>query len=84
MNDESNQPRFVPAALMVGLGRIELPTSRLSGARSNHLSYRPHQLEVALHPDPAAGLHFAFYGNVRRRSKSPGIDLGVNAVTASP
>ena len=27
--------------LLVGLGRIELPTSRLSGVRSNHLSYRP-------------------------------------------
>jgi hypothetical protein len=27
--------------LGVGLGRVELPTSRLSGARSNHLSYRP-------------------------------------------
>ena len=26
---------------MVGLGRVELPTSRLSGVRSNHLSYRP-------------------------------------------
>src|SRR5207247_6584472 len=26
---------------VVGLGRIELPTSRLSGVRSNHLSYRP-------------------------------------------
>ena len=26
---------------MVGLGRLELPTSRLSGVRSNHLSYRP-------------------------------------------
>ena len=26
---------------MVGLGRIELPTSRLSGVRSSHLSYRP-------------------------------------------
>ena len=25
----------------VGLGRLELPTSRLSGVRSNHLSYRP-------------------------------------------
>ena len=31
-----------PAQLvMVGLGRLELPTSRLSGVRSNHLSYRP-------------------------------------------
>ena len=29
---------------MVGLGRIELPTSRLSGVRSNHLSYRPYGL----------------------------------------
>ncbi len=29
---------------MVGLGRIELPTSRLSGVRSNHLSYRPSRL----------------------------------------
>ena len=28
--------------LMVGPGRFELPTSRLSGVRSNQLSYRPH------------------------------------------
>ena len=28
---------------VVGLGRFELPTSRLSGVRSNHLSYRPAQ-----------------------------------------
>ncbi len=27
---------------MVGLGRLELPTSSLSGMRSNHLSYRPY------------------------------------------
>ncbi len=27
--------------LLVGLGRFELPTSRLSGARSNQLSYKP-------------------------------------------
>ena len=27
--------------LIVGLGRFELPTSRLSGVRSNQLSYRP-------------------------------------------
>ena len=26
---------------MVGRGRLELPTSRLSSARSNQLSYRP-------------------------------------------
>ena len=28
-------------SLMVGLERLELSTSRLSGVRSNHLSYRP-------------------------------------------
>ena len=27
--------------IVVGLGRLELPTSRLSGVRSNHLSYKP-------------------------------------------
>ena len=30
-----------PLIRMVGLGRLELPTSRLSSARSNQLSYRP-------------------------------------------
>ena len=29
------------ASMVVGLGRFELPTSRLSGVRSNQLSYRP-------------------------------------------
>jgi hypothetical protein len=28
---------------MVGLGRFELPTSRLSGVRSDQLSYRPRE-----------------------------------------
>ena len=27
--------------VLVGLGRLELPTLRLSGVRSNHLSYKP-------------------------------------------
>jgi hypothetical protein len=31
----------VKAKSMVGLGGLEPPTSPLSGARSNHLSYRP-------------------------------------------
>ena len=38
------QPPFGPRperSAMVGLGRFELPTSRLSGVRSNQLSYRP-------------------------------------------
>ena len=30
--------------MMVGLGRLERPTSPLSGVRSNHLSYRPEGL----------------------------------------
>ncbi|SVC83239.1 uncharacterized protein METZ01_LOCUS336093, partial [marine metagenome] len=29
----------------VGLGRLELPTSRLSGVRSNHLSYKPKKIK---------------------------------------
>src|SRR5215470_3887201 len=32
---------------LVGLGRVELPTSRLSGVRSNQLSYRPLGLSCA-------------------------------------
>ena len=31
----------VPTQKLVGLGRFELPTSPLSGVRSNQLSYRP-------------------------------------------
>jgi hypothetical protein len=36
-----------PGANLVGLGRVELPTSPLSGVRSNQLSYRPR----LLHPE---------------------------------
>jgi hypothetical protein len=36
------EPAAAPrASSVVGLGRLELPTSRLSGVRSNQLSYRP-------------------------------------------
>ena len=38
---------------MVGLGRVELPTSPLSGVRSNQLSYRP-EFEHAATGSPAA------------------------------
>ncbi len=34
---------------MVGLGRLELPTSRLSSARSNQLSYKPDEASSAAH-----------------------------------
>ena len=33
-------------ASMVGLGRVELPTSPLSGVRSSQLSYRPQRVPV--------------------------------------
>ena len=33
--------RCLSGRRLVGLGRLELPTSPLSGVRSNHLSYRP-------------------------------------------
>ena len=33
--------RHPPLNELVGLGRVELPTSPLSGVRSSHLSYRP-------------------------------------------
>ena len=32
---------FLAFEVMVGRGGLEPPTSRLSGVRSNHLSYRP-------------------------------------------
>ena len=35
---------------VVGLGRIELPTSRLSGVRSNQLSYRPVSFRLRTFP----------------------------------
>jgi hypothetical protein len=39
----SEEGQFAPSGpiCVVGLGRLELPTSRLSGVRSSHLSYRP-------------------------------------------
>ena len=36
--------RPLRARRLVGLGRLELPTSRLSSARSNQLSYKPQTL----------------------------------------
>ena len=38
---------------IVGQGRLELPTSRLSGVRSNHLSYWPGWHADGLHPTDA-------------------------------
>ena len=38
---DCSTPRQFFSKNVVGLGRFELPTSRLSGVRSNQLSYRP-------------------------------------------
>ena len=35
-------PNWATPPKMVGLGGLEPPTSRLSGVRSNRLSYKPH------------------------------------------
>jgi hypothetical protein len=49
--------------MLVGLGRFELPTSPLSGVRSNQLSYRPgtlthaHRVRPTGHNWRAPGLH---------------------------
>ena len=45
-NQALSQLSYSPkiAIRMVGLGRLELPTSPLSGVRSNQLSYRPKNL----------------------------------------
>ena len=39
-----SQLSYTPNKKMVGLGGLEPPTSRLSGVRSNHLSYKPPSL----------------------------------------
>ena len=36
-------PFLLKRSRMVGPGRLELPTSRLSGVHSNHLSYEPNR-----------------------------------------
>ena len=41
LGTDMKKARCWRAKFWMGLGRVELPTSRLSGVRSNHLSYRP-------------------------------------------
>ena len=43
-----------PSLNLVGLGRLELPTSRLSSARSNQLSYKPGTQGLPPAPKPSA------------------------------
>ena len=42
-------------SLLVGLGGLEPPTSRLSGVRSNRLSYKPIVPDSVLIPSPCGG-----------------------------
>ena len=55
------------AGTMVGLGRLELPTSRLSSARSNQLSYKPEPENA--YPEPARGTSIQ-YGKVQNTAKN--------------
>ena len=55
-------PRFedflseaLQVSLLVGLGGLEPPTSRLSGVRSNRLSYKPIVPDSVLIPSPCGG-----------------------------
>jgi len=58
----------------VGLGRVELPTSRLSGVRSNHLSYRPIACSRRLAPRAC---------KVDRRRKATMSDQGSQSLSLS-
>lgn len=44
--DGRRRRRLRQPETMVGLGRLERPTSPLSGVRSNHLSYRPSMIDA--------------------------------------
>ena len=59
------EPCRQPAAEMVGLGRVELPTSPLSGVRSNQLSYRP-VLERCHIQEPGGSHKTSFANKVSR------------------
>ena len=80
---------------MVGLGRFELPTSRLSGVRSNRLSYRPLDLGPcgARHPasermtrtartDPLTRIGQTARAVPGRRVRLPMVAMGRDARTA--
>jgi hypothetical protein len=68
-----SQLSYGPLQAMVGPGRLELPTSRLSGVRSNHLSYGPATLSTSGVPDGGV-LFKSFERRVReeRETKTAG------------
>ena len=62
-----------PSGNLVGSSRLELPTSRLSGARSNHLSYEPlfRSLTFGVQPPPTAQVRSHFGGDEGNRTPDP-------------
>ena len=50
---------------LVGTSGLEPPTSRLSGARSNHLSYEPIQFLAVLFPCPRGFILFGGDDGIR-------------------
>ncbi len=62
---------------MVGLGRFELPTSRLSGVRSSHLSYRPsYGWPYSTQPSQPSSDGYPILSKLNSKSRV-GIDLGM-------
>jgi hypothetical protein len=72
-----SQLSYIPICL--GLGGIEPPTSRLSGARSNHLSYKPNACCSGL---PRSHLSAIIRATVKDRS--PPIDLEFLTESSDP
>ena len=62
--------------MVVGLGGLEPPTSRLSGVRSNHLSYRPHGRPRA--PPGFVACNRRNAGRRRRRLQQTGLALALD------
>jgi hypothetical protein len=61
---------------LVGLSRLELLTSRLSGVCSNHLSYRPREEPV---PPCRQGKPIGHEPNIQRRKRNEGGDCRIRA-----
>ena len=59
-----------PSPEVVGPGRLELPTSRLSGVRSNHLSYGP-KLQDPRRQPCGERVFCAFGKKEKRRRRNP-------------
>src|SRR3989440_1333108 len=53
--------------ILVGLGRFELPTSRLSSARSNQLSYKPGSEDRGRMTENRPSIHLCHLTSVLRR-----------------